>query len=125
MGYSEVRAYQIVTAEVARLNNERSEVAAEVRRIDLERLDALLDGVWAPAQAGDEKAIASVLAIMARRAKLLGLDAPVKQSVTVSAMSELSDDELTSIATGETSPRLPAPVISDNGMSPAPNETTP
>jgi hypothetical protein len=81
LGVSEQRAHRIVTQELARLNAERAEQAAEVTRLELERLDVLLAGVWAKAQAGDGPAIDRVLSIMGRRAKLLGIDAPEKREL--------------------------------------------
>ena len=54
--------------------------ADEQRRIDIERLDAMLLAVWSRAIERDYKAIEMVLRILDRRAKLLGLDAPVKLS---------------------------------------------
>jgi hypothetical protein len=55
--------------------------ANELRRADLERLDAMLPNNILMAIAGDKDAVNSVLKIMERRAKLLGLDAPTKQEV--------------------------------------------
>jgi len=50
--------------------------ADELRALELGRLDDLLKGVWGAACAGNVAAIDRVLKIMARRAALLGLDAP-------------------------------------------------
>jgi AraC-like DNA-binding protein len=52
--------------------------ADEVRRLEVERLDALLAAVWSTAMDGRLVAIDRVILIMDRRAKLLGLDAPQK-----------------------------------------------
>jgi hypothetical protein len=54
------------------------EPADEVRRIEVERLDKLMLSLWPEAQTGNIKAIETILGIMARRAKLLGLDAPTE-----------------------------------------------
>ena len=62
--------------------------ADEVRELDLQRLDALLAGVWAKAIAGDLQAINAVLRIMERRAKLLGLDAPIQYNHLIRAEAE-------------------------------------
>jgi hypothetical protein len=82
LGCTEQRAHGIITGELQRLNAQRCEAAAEVTRLEVERLDALLLGIWQQAKAGDGPAIDRVLAIMARRAKLLGLDMPDKFSRT-------------------------------------------
>ena len=54
------------------------EPADEVRQQELERLDRLWRGIIDPASRGDVQAINTALRIMERRARYLGLDAPVK-----------------------------------------------
>lgn len=81
----------------------------ELRQIELERLERLHLSRWKKATDGDNEAYVLVLRTMERRAKLLGLDAPVKHlhggdpdnplaidlEVNVSAnLKGLSDDEL-------------------------------
>jgi len=46
----------------------------QIRMLEAARLDDLLKGVWPKAIAGDIAAVDRALSIMARRAKLLGLD---------------------------------------------------
>lgn len=76
VGFSErgaaYRAVQTALLEITQ------EPAQEVRQLELERLDAMLLGLWPAARKGKEGAVDRVLRIMERRAKLLGLDAPVK-----------------------------------------------
>lgn len=48
----------------------------EYRDLELDRLDRLQRGLWKKAAGGDPRAVDSVLRIIDRRAKLLGLDAP-------------------------------------------------
>ena len=55
-----------------------SEPAAEVRKLELLRLDRLEKLLWPRADAGDPKAVTGLLKVQERRAKLLGLDAPTK-----------------------------------------------
>ena len=57
--------------------------ADEIRRLELERLDAMLRAVWPAALSGRLHAVDRVLTIMCRRAKLLGLDMPRRREVTV------------------------------------------
>jgi len=57
------------------------EPAEELLKLDLERLDKMFGVHYLNAQAGDPQALAACMKIMERRAKLLGLDAPVKQEV--------------------------------------------
>jgi hypothetical protein len=58
------------------------EPADEVRKLELERLDKLLLGLWPAASKGDCRAVERVLAVMDRRARYLGLDAPAKHELT-------------------------------------------
>lgn len=59
------------------------EPADELRRLEVERLDAMLAALWPKASNGQWLAIDRCLAIMDRRAKLLGLDAPSRRVVDV------------------------------------------
>ena len=68
----------VLTALAAR----SQELAAEHRQLELERLDRLLLAVWSSATKGDTAAVTAALKISDRRAKLLGLDAPVKQELS-------------------------------------------
>jgi hypothetical protein len=74
MGVSGARAFALVRGELDRLNAQRSEDATELRAIEEARLDKLLSAVWDAALAGDLKAVSTALAILQRRARLLGLD---------------------------------------------------
>lgn len=60
------------------LDGFRPENVEELRKLEQQRLDRLIFAVWAKALRGDTQAVLSVLRIMERRAKLLGLDAPTK-----------------------------------------------
>jgi len=59
-----------------------TEAAEEVRQLELDRLDAMLLGLWQKAQRGDAQAIDRVLRIQERRAKYLGLDVAQKVDIT-------------------------------------------
>lgn len=56
--------------------------ADNLRELEAARLDQLQLGSWKAAMRGDPKAVANVLRVMERRAKLLGLDAPAKTELT-------------------------------------------
>ncbi len=58
------------------------EPADEVRALELERLDALYKAMYPQALKGNLGAVDRCLKISERRAKLLGLDAPVKSDVS-------------------------------------------
>ncbi len=80
VGYNSPQAaYEGVKAALKRT---QQEPADEVRQIELERLDRMLDAMWDKATAGKDFSVDRVLAIMDRRAKYLGLDKPVKFSPT-------------------------------------------
>lgn len=59
-----------------------AEPATEVIKLELERLDAMLLGLWPAARKGKEAAVDRVLRIMERRAALLGLDAEKKVNLS-------------------------------------------
>jgi len=62
------------------------EPAEELLKLDLERLDVMWGIHYINAQGGDVQALSACMKIMERRAKLLGLDAPVKAEATVKTM---------------------------------------
>ena len=101
---------------VRALQQNRDEEAAEVsvyRQQENERLDALFEAHWPDAIAGDQKAAELVLKFIDRRAKLNGLDMPVRAEISgpdggavplgTGALAELNT--LISIA-GQTGPEL-------------------
>lgn len=63
------RAVELLTKEVVT-------AAAELRDLELLRLDRLQAAMWQDAMNGDSQAVRAILRIMDRRAKLLGLDTP-------------------------------------------------
>jgi hypothetical protein len=74
MGISEQRAWTLVSLAFDYLNQRLAEKASTVQRLEASRLDQMFKGVWTKARGGDFKAIAAVISIMERRARLLGLD---------------------------------------------------
>lgn len=71
-------AHKAVMKELKLLAKECLEEAAQVRDLELQRLDALYLKAWEAVEEGDLPAIDRCLRIMERRAKLLGLDAAEK-----------------------------------------------
>jgi hypothetical protein len=71
-------AYQAV---MTALKETLREPAEEVRALELDRLDCMLAAIWPQALSGDLKAIDSTLRLMDRRARFLGLDAPVRVDI--------------------------------------------
>ena len=64
----------------------------QIRALEEDRLDTLQAANWGKAMKGDFQAGTLVLRIMDRRAKLLGLDMPLKQEVVVTNATD--DDSL-------------------------------
>ena len=81
LGYKTAQgAYAAIQSALTRIIREP---AQEVLQIELERLDAMFMRPFAAATSGDLMAIGACLNIMARKAKLLGLDAPTKVDNTI------------------------------------------
>lgn len=79
IGYNSPQAaYDAVKRSIAAITREPAE---ELLKLELERLDVLWGIQYLTAQGGDVQAMAACMKIMERRAKLLGLDAPIKQDV--------------------------------------------
>lgn len=87
VGVSISTAHRYITSELEKVAAETAEAAEQVRQLELERLDRALAAVFQRVDDGDDKAIATMLRLQERRAKLLGLDTPDRHEVTVSDMS--------------------------------------
>lgn len=80
LGYdSPSSVHKAVAAALRRITEEP---AAEVRTLELERLDALTIALWPQAAKGHLGAVDRLLRVMERRAKLLGLDAPERVAMS-------------------------------------------
>lgn len=71
-------AYADVQEALAYLAKYERALALDVRALELARLDALSTFVWPMCENGDPEAIDAQLKIMARRARMLGLDEPAQ-----------------------------------------------
>lgn len=74
--------------------------ADELRQQELDRLDRLTLAAWPAAMKGDTKSILAIAKLMERRAKLIGLDKPIKieQEVTTWDGSESIDRAVRDLA---------------------------
>jgi hypothetical protein len=88
--YSYATASRDVKAEFERLLEKGSEIAEHARAMELARLDVMLHAVWEKIEGGDVRAIDTALRVSERRAKLLGLDAPVQQDMTVREVAQVT-----------------------------------
>jgi hypothetical protein len=71
-------AYRDVQTALGELATLQAGKAEKLRELEVERCDRLTLALWPKARTGDEKAVRAVIAVMDRRARLLGLDAPTK-----------------------------------------------
>jgi hypothetical protein len=78
LGCSGPGALHLVTRAVRDVGRDPAE---QLLKLELDRLDRLHRTVWTRALNGDVEALDRVLRLMARRAKLLGLDAPARHDV--------------------------------------------
>jgi hypothetical protein len=103
LGCSVGGAHKACMRAIKRVVEEINEDTEAVLHLELQRLDAMLLGIYPKAAAGDFGAIDRALRIMERRAKYLGLDAPQRWEHTGREggpirheydFSHLSDEEL-------------------------------
>jgi hypothetical protein len=72
-----------------------AEPAEDVRALELLRLDGMFSAAWEKVEAGNLALGDFILRLMARRAKLLGLDAPAQSKVEVTENFQgMSDEEV-------------------------------
>lgn len=82
LGLTKAGAYDAVHRAIEKHRAAVKEDVGEVVAIELERLDSLYAVVYQQAVAGNHGALDRCLSIAARRAKLLGLDAPTRQELS-------------------------------------------
>jgi len=95
-------AHSLVKSALAELNEKIAEDAAELRRLELERLDTMRSAVWGGVLKGDLQSIDRALKISARLSALAGLDAPTKTDVT-SGGNAITKIEIEYVKTGNDS----------------------
>lgn len=78
LGYDEKMIRVWVREEMERLHALEVDCMDAQRRLQIERVERMLEGLWSKASNGDPKAVDTVLKLLERQAKLLGLDAPEK-----------------------------------------------
>lgn len=81
-GISKQRAHQCVQEFLEESSEELKAMGEKIKIMELARLEHLQVGLWPRASRGDPRSIDTMLRIMERRAKLLGLDAPLKVAPT-------------------------------------------
>lgn len=81
IGISKSRAHELVCAGLEDARDQIAATSNELRAEEVSRLDGMLEKVYPKAAQGDLLAVDRVLKIMERRAKLLGLDAPIRTAL--------------------------------------------
>lgn len=111
LGISSSRACRLVKHTFALMKGKREELVDDVTRLELQRLDALVEALW-PNRA-DPQVANALIRVTETRAKLLALFAPERHEVNLTArkdVTQLSDAELEAIASP---PRVGGPGESD------------
>lgn len=88
-------AYNDVQSALDDLEDLSAKKAERIRDLDLLRLDRMMSALATRCRSGDSFAIATVLRIMERRAKMLGLDAPPANSRLTVAPGTTGGPEMT------------------------------
>jgi hypothetical protein len=83
LGVAPATAYRRIRHGLDQINERNLEDAGTLRSLEMLRLDELQNAIWQRATDGEVRALDRILAIMTRRAKLLGLDAPQRQLTKV------------------------------------------
>jgi transposase len=75
-------AFADVAAVMERTQLAADKLAGEIRSIDLERLDIATKALLPKVKRGDLRAVEKLVAVIARRAKLVGADAPERSELS-------------------------------------------
>jgi len=81
LGVAQSHAHRLVAEGMEDARAQVTTEATQLRAEELSRLDAMMQGLWPSARKGGVTAVDRVLKIMERRARLLGLDAPVRSAL--------------------------------------------
>lgn len=91
---SDSTVYRIRKAALVQRVGERDKLAVDLREAELSRLDRLQRAHWTAALSGNVRSSELVLKCIAMRAKMLGLDAPIKVDATVKSELDAQIEEL-------------------------------
>lgn len=104
LGVSHQTVYNDLNAALKELAEKQQRETAEWRSLEAERLDRLQNACWEKALEGHLPSVEAVLGIMGHRAKLLGLNQPVK--VDLSAEVEHHVEQIVKILEDVLPPEL-------------------
>lgn len=120
LGTSHVQAFRDVQFALDEIAQRTREKAEKLRDLELQRCDKMTLALWPKLRAGDEKAARALVAVMDRRAKLLGLDVPQKHEVTGAEGGPLLTRIERVITDGATAQRLLDGAVSTGVLLPTP-----
>ncbi len=122
IGISKQGAHQALARALTRAVEERADLADKALEAELLALDALQIAFWDAAMGGDVDAADRVFKALAARAKLLGLNAPVKVDGNVTGLADILAAVATSAGRGDVAPSVdvrPGSVLSRRSVSDA------
>lgn len=83
-------AWPDVASELELIREKTVEQAQELRALEVERLDAMVSGLWPQIRAGSRPAVLAAVRVSERRSKLLGLDEPTATRTEISGSLALT-----------------------------------
>lgn len=117
---SHSRAHELVIEALADLREKCREAAADIRDLEIQRCDAMIEALWP--KINRPRVVDSILRIMDRKARFLGLDAPKRIEASGAGGAPLLPPGSITIALvkpGEPIPVPPAPTPPPQDPPPA------
>jgi hypothetical protein len=78
LGIDRGNAWKLVDFELKKLRTEVRETAKDVLDIEVSRLEEIIEACWEKMKGGSVPHAQTILRVMERKAKMMGLDAPLK-----------------------------------------------
>lgn len=103
MGVTPSTAYAYVQAELNDIRDQTTEDTEAQRDIEIQRCDEMLRHLGPGIRVGDPPSIMTAIKVSERRARLLGLDAPERKSITHAV---ISPEDAAKLGEGELMERL-------------------
>lgn len=91
-------AFADVSAELQDLRQQTRHDAQVIKDLELQRCDAMTQGLWPDVEKGDPKAVLAAVRVSERRARLIGLDAPAKTELSGSLNVRTDREEAEGVA---------------------------
>jgi hypothetical protein len=89
LGVGIATAYGDVQAELVELRDQTKHEAEDLRDLELQRCDVMVNGLWDGIRGGDPRSVMAAVRVSERRARLLGIDAPVQSTIDLKAQIEM------------------------------------